>query len=232
MDNGAREALRRFPVIDGLVLSVGAFLQGGPTILPNGHEAMFAANVLGPFKLTEMLVPRLAESNGIVLHVIARFHKPIDWNDLESINEHKPMLAFNRTKTMNRVIAGETARRYAGKISSVAFDPTFVIDKDDPDLAGRWPSGLRGLWWKTMTRLLAKDPRVAGAPLASLALDTGRRATINGALFRLDRRIQKVDRAMADAELGSRLWTALETMVQTTGSVEATTGPNAAAQRG
>ena len=34
----AGEALDRFPAIDGLVLSVGAFIQGGPNVLPNGHE--------------------------------------------------------------------------------------------------------------------------------------------------------------------------------------------------
>ena len=31
------EAMNRFPMIDGLVLSVGVFIQNGPNILPSGH---------------------------------------------------------------------------------------------------------------------------------------------------------------------------------------------------
>jgi NAD(P)-dependent dehydrogenase (short-subunit alcohol dehydrogenase family) len=58
----AAEILSRFPVIDGLVLSVGAYIQNGPTMLPNGHEAMFATNVMGPFLFTELLAERLQES--------------------------------------------------------------------------------------------------------------------------------------------------------------------------
>lgn len=64
------------------------------------------------------------------------------------------------------MIAGELARRYAGKISSVAFDPTFIIDKKDPELAKRWPSGLPGLFWRILTVFFAKPPAVAGEPIA------------------------------------------------------------------
>jgi len=48
----AEEALNRFPVIDGLILSAVALVQNGPNILPNGHELMFATNVMGPFLFT------------------------------------------------------------------------------------------------------------------------------------------------------------------------------------
>ena len=150
--------LSRFPVVDGLVLSVGAYIQHGPTLLPSGHGAMFATNVMGPFLLTELLTERLQQSNAIVVHVIAPFHEDLDWMDLESLRNHKTGRAFNRTKTCNWAIAGELGRRYAGSITSVAFDPTFVIDKTDPTLSSRWPSGLVGLFWKLLTVLMAKPP--------------------------------------------------------------------------
>lgn len=76
------------------------------------------------------VLPLSQQSDGLVLHVIAPFYEDVDWDDLESIDHHRSMTAFNRTKTCNRVIAGELARRYAGKISSVAFDPTFFLDND------------------------------------------------------------------------------------------------------
>ncbi len=202
----ADEAMNRFPMINGLILSVGAYIQNGPNILPSGHEVMFATNVMGPFLFTQLLLERMQQSDGLVLHVIAPFDKEIDWDDLESIRNHRTMTAFNRTKTCNRVIAGELARRYAGKISSVAFDPTFIIDKSDPELDKRWPSGLTGLFWRMMTIFFAKPPAVAGEPIADLMLSHRDRSAINGALFKLDKRVEKPDKAMNDEVLGKRLW--------------------------
>jgi NAD(P)-dependent dehydrogenase (short-subunit alcohol dehydrogenase family) len=224
------EALNRFPKIHGLILSVGVLKQNGPHILPSSHELMFATNVMGPFLFTQLLLERMQQSDGLVLHVdglvlhvinperaVARTQ--IDWDDLESIKNHRTMDAFNRTKKCNQVIAGELARRYTGKISSVAFDPTYIIDKSDPELAKRWPSGelakrwpsgLTGFFWKIMTALMAKPPAVAGESIANLMLSYQDRDAINSALFKLDKRIEKPDKAMNDEALGKHLWDELE----------------------
>ena len=202
----AEEAMNRFPVINGLVLSVGTLIQNGPHILDSGHEVMFATNVMGPFLFTQLLLKRMQKSDGLVLHVIAPFSKKIDWNDIENVKRHRTMIAFDRTKTCNRIIAGELARRYAGKISSVAFDPTYVIDKSDPELAKRWPSGFMGFFWRLMTVFFAKPPAIAGEPIANLMLTVQDRSAINGTLFKLDKRIKKPDKAMNDKMSGKRLW--------------------------
>ena len=208
----AEEALNRFPGVDGLVLSVGALIQGGPNVLPSGHEVMFATNVMGPFLFTNLLLERMEQSDGLVLHVIAPFHETLDWDDLESLDNHRSMDAFNRTKVCNRLIAAELARRYAGRISSVAFDPTFVLDKSDPELKDRWPSGFAGHFWRLMAIFRAKAPEVAGEPLAELMLSHRDRGSINGALFVLDKRSDKRDEAMNDEAEGRRLWERLELM--------------------
>jgi NAD(P)-dependent dehydrogenase (short-subunit alcohol dehydrogenase family) len=202
----AADALTRFPAIHGLVLSSVALVQNGPNILPNGHELMFATNVMGPFLFTQLLLERMQQSDGLVLHVVAPFHKEVEWDDLESIKKHKTGDAYNRTKTMNRVIAAELARRYAGRISSVAFNPTFIIDKEDPELQKRWPKGFMGFFWRLMTVLLAKPPSVAGEPIADLMLSYRDRRAINGALFKLEKRVEKPNKAMNDAALGKKLW--------------------------
>ena len=206
----AAEAMNRFPKIHGLILSAVVLVQNGPNILPNGHELMFATNVMGPFLFTQLLLERMQQSDGLVLHVIASHHNEIDWDDLESITNHKTSPAFNRTKTCNRMIAAELARRYAGKISSVAFNPSFIIDKTDPELKKRWPTGFMGFFWKVMTVLIAKPPAVAGEPIADLMLSYKDRSAINGALFKLYKRIEKPDKAMNDEILGKRLWDELD----------------------
>jgi hypothetical protein len=152
------------------------------------------------------LLDRMEQSDGLILHVVNPSYKEIDWDDLESIAHHKTETAYERTKTMHRVIAGELARRYAGKISSVAFNPTFIIDKNDPELEKRWPTGFLGFLWKMLTMLMAKPPLVAGEPIADLMLAYPDRRAINGALFKLDKRVEKPDRAMNDVALGKRLW--------------------------
>jgi NAD(P)-dependent dehydrogenase (short-subunit alcohol dehydrogenase family) len=202
----ATEALDRFPKIHGLVLSAVALIQHGPNILPSGHEVMFATNVMGPFLLTHLLIERMEQSDGLVLHVINPSYKEINWDDLESIKNHKTETAYERTKTMHRAIAAELARRYAGRISSVAFNPTFIIDKNDPELEKRWPTGFLGLFWKVLTLLMAKPPAVAGEPIANLMLSYPDHSAINGALYKLDKRVEKSDKAMTDEELGKRLW--------------------------
>ena len=204
----AAEAMNRFPKIHGLILpAVAALVQQGPNILPSGHELMFATNVMGPFLFTQLLLERMQQSDGLVLHVIAPFYKEIDWDDLESIRNHKTMTAYEKTKTMHRVIAAELARRYAGKISSVAFNPTFIIDKSDPEVNKRWlVSGLTGFFYRMMAVFLAKPPTVAGEPIANLMLSHKDRSAINGALFKLDKRVDKPDKAMNDEVSGKRLW--------------------------
>jgi NAD(P)-dependent dehydrogenase (short-subunit alcohol dehydrogenase family) len=211
--SAADEALSRFPTIDGLVLSVGALIQGGPHVLPSGHEVMFATNVIGPFLFTNLLLERLEQSNALLLDVIAPFDKALDWDDLESLEVHRPMTAFNRTKTCNRLIAGEFARRYAGRVPSVAFDPTFVLDKSDPELKDRWPSGFAGLVWRLMATFRAKPAAVAGEPLAELMLDENR-SSIDGALFVLDKRSDEIDTVMSDEAEGRRLWERLEELTE------------------
>jgi NAD(P)-dependent dehydrogenase (short-subunit alcohol dehydrogenase family) len=210
----AKDALNRFPKIHGLILSAVALVQKGPTILPGGHEVMFATNVMGPFLFTQLLLKRMQESDGLVLHVVAPFTKEIDWNDLENIKNHKTTTAYNRTKTCNRMIAAELARRYHEGISSVAFNPTFIIDTNDPELKKRWPSGLMGHFWQLMTLLFAKPPNIAGEPIADIMLSYNDRHTINGALFKLNKRAKKPDKVMNDEVSGKKLWNEL---VQLTG---------------
>jgi len=209
----AVEAISRFPMINGLILSVGAVIQNGPKILSSGHEMMFAMNVMGPFLFTQLLVERMQQSDGLVLHVIAPFYKEIDWDDLESIRNHKTETAYHRTKTCNRVIAAELARRYAGKISSVAFNPSFIFDKTDPEVKKTWlATGPAGFFWWMMAVFFAKPPAAAGEPIADLILSHRDRSAINGALFKLNKRVEKPDKAMNDEVLGKRLWDELEVL--------------------
>ncbi len=207
--NAASKAIKQFTAIDCLILSVGHFVQNGPNILPNSHEYMFAGSVIGPFLFTQLLLKKIEHSHGLVFQVIATHYNEIDWDDLESIRNHKPVVAYNRAKTCERIIAGELARRYSGKISSVAFNPSFIIDKSDPELKKRWPKGFFGFIWWVAALLFSKPPSVAGEAIADIVLSNQNRTKINGAQFELNRLIDKLDKSMNDEVLGKRLWNEL-----------------------
>ena len=56
----AREAMDRFPMINGLILSVAVLKQNGPNILPGSHEVMFATNVIGRFCFPQRCLRRMS----------------------------------------------------------------------------------------------------------------------------------------------------------------------------
>ena len=58
----------------------------------------------------------------------------------------------------------------------------------------------------------AKPPAIAGEPMADLMLSYPDRYAINGALFKLDKRVEKPDKAMNDTVSGKRLWDELEVL--------------------
>jgi hypothetical protein len=62
----------------------------------------------------------------------------------------------------------------------------------------------------------AKPPAVAGEPIANLMLSHKDRGAINGALFKLDKRVEKPDKAMNDEVLGKRLWDELVRLTRLT----------------
>lgn len=208
--DGARRISERVDAIDVLILSVVTYRQDGPTLLSDGNEAMFATNVLGPFLFAQLLMPRVEAAHGVVLHVVAPFERDIDWADLQSVENHRPMAAYERTKTCHRIIAGEMARRHGDRITSLAFDPGFVIDRTDPELRHRWPSGWTGLLWRVYAALAAQPPATAGRAIAHLLTESPDLSALNGAYFRQEKRRETPDPLMADAEAGRRLWERLE----------------------
>ncbi len=70
-----------------------------------------------------------------------------------------------------------------------------------------------GFFWRMMTLFFAKPPAVAGEPIADLMLSYPNRDAINGALFKLDKRVEKPDKAMNDEVSGKRLWDELVLLI-------------------
>ena len=210
LEKARDEIQARFATIDVLILSAVILTQDGPTILEDGNEFMFSTNVLGQFRLSELLRPAIEAAHGIIAHVVAPFHRDIDWEDLQSIQNHKSMEAYERSKTCHRIMAQEMSRRYGDTFTTFAFDPGFAINRNDPELRKRWPSGWTGLLWRAYALVAAKPPSIAGYALADLVSGSRHHDDLNGAYYRLGVRSKKPGPSMNDPVAGSRLWDALE----------------------
>jgi retinol dehydrogenase-12 len=117
-----RRAAERFLAtghpIDVLVNNAGVARTNA--VSPDGFDLTYATNHIGPFLLTNLLLPRLREApQGRVVNVASAAHnlvKRMDWSVLE--RRRTPLRSIFRdyavTKFMNVVHAKELARRLAG----------------------------------------------------------------------------------------------------------------------
>ncbi|TCJ95649.1 SDR family NAD(P)-dependent oxidoreductase [Nocardia alba] len=102
---------------------------------PEGHEAQFATNHLGHFRLTVALLPALRAANGarvVSLSSRAHLNSTVDFADIDfRERQYDPALAYAQSKTANVLFAVEAARRWAEDgIEANAVHPGAILDSD------------------------------------------------------------------------------------------------------
>jgi retinol dehydrogenase 14 len=96
----------------------------------DGLESVFATNHLGPFLLTNLLLPALtasAPSRVVVMASGAHAMGKIDFDDLQGTGSFAEIRAYNQSKLANLMFIYELARRIEGTgVTANAADPGFV----------------------------------------------------------------------------------------------------------
>jgi NAD(P)-dependent dehydrogenase (short-subunit alcohol dehydrogenase family) len=115
---GAAEILEQAPRLDVLVNNAGVVLSER-RVTVDGYEATFATNHLGPFLLTNLLLPRLRESAPArIVNVASTAHnaarKGIPFDDLQSTGRYSGMRVYGESKLANVLFILELSRRLAG----------------------------------------------------------------------------------------------------------------------
>ncbi len=104
--------------------------QPSRTETVDGLETIFATNHLGPFLLTNLLLPVLTASAPARIVTVssgAQAMAKIDFDDLQSVRGFGEIRVYNASKLANIVFTYELARRLAGTgVTANAVEPGFV----------------------------------------------------------------------------------------------------------
>jgi NAD(P)-dependent dehydrogenase (short-subunit alcohol dehydrogenase family) len=105
----------RYEKIDVLVNNASVYRRKR-AVTVDGYEEMFAANHLGPFLLTNLLLEQLqaavqATGSARILNITAPSTVPLDFDDLQAERTFNSLRTFGATKTANLLFTFELARR-------------------------------------------------------------------------------------------------------------------------
>ena len=193
--------------IDVLVNNAG--VAGTRAVSADGFDLTYAVNHIGPFLLTNLLLPRVRESpQGRIVNVASAAHhiaKRIDWNVLErrTTPKRSAFADYGVTKLMNVLHAKELARRLAGTgVTTSAVHPGTVA-------SNIWRALPRVAQW-VMKRFMVSNEEGARGPLycataPELAKATGR--------YYYKSREAKTSPLAANAALASELWEKTEALI-------------------
>ncbi len=127
VDAFARERLRTAPAIDTLVNNAGVMALPRRESSVDGHERQFATNVLGPFRLTGLLLPALLRGREPRVVTVSSFAHtiggPVPIEDLDSAAAYRPVRAYAKTKLANILFTRALQRRAGDRLLATTCHP-------------------------------------------------------------------------------------------------------------
>jgi NAD(P)-dependent dehydrogenase (short-subunit alcohol dehydrogenase family) len=198
----ARAAADANPTIDILVNCAGVY-TAKRSVTRDGFETMFATNVLGPFLLTNLLVPELrAAESARILVLSAPSGTKLDFEDLQHEHSFRSLSAFGASKAADLLFTFELARRLDGTgVTANAVHPGLVHSNlmDGAFAPLRWA-----------IRPFESTPEKAVTAIVPLVLDPAF-ADQTGKFFHKAKAIDP-PASTRDAETQRRLWDACAAM--------------------
>jgi NAD(P)-dependent dehydrogenase (short-subunit alcohol dehydrogenase family) len=206
------ELLDRCDRIDVLVNNAGLVLTQRQTT-PDGYEATFAVNHLGPFLLTRLLTDRLqASAPSRIVNVASIAHRFVrggmGFDDLQSERRYRGMQVYGRSKLANVLFTHELARRLAGTgVTANSLHPGMVATgyARDGDAPGLLELGVR------LARPLSLTPE-QGARTSIYLAGSPEVEGVSGKYF-VKCRPRTPAAAGRDDAAASRLWSVSEQLV-------------------
>ncbi len=187
----------------GLLINNAGLVSTRQRMSADGYELTFAANHLGPFLLTSLLLPALAD-NGRIINVASQAHYRgiMDLQNIDTAPAHySARAAYARSKLANVLHTFALARRLAGsRITANCLHPGVVAT----NLLPRWLRPVQ----RMLKRVIFDPPRGARTTLHLALADEV--ALTSGRYFDEHQRIQPASPLANDAALQELLWTVSE----------------------
>lgn len=199
----AAALLERYPRIDVLANNAGGIL-GRREITVDGNEKTFQVNHLAPFLLTNLLLDRLADSQGTVINTSSvansRFAR-FDIDDVNAQHGYSENRAYGNAKLANILFTTELHKRTFDRgISTAAFHPGIVAT----NFAAGSTSLLRHVY-RSVFALFLIPPEEGADTLVWLATAVPGVDWVPGAYYD-KRQIARANPQAYDGELAARLW--------------------------
>jgi len=201
----ASEILAEYPQVHVLVNDAGAVMSKR-VLSPEGIECTWALNVVTPFLLTHLLLPRLQPSApSRVVNVASAAHRGVrlDFDNLQGEHRYSGYGAYGRSKLAVVLLTYEFARRLSGTGVTVnTLHPGFVATRFGQNNPGFFGAGIR-----VVEFLFAIRPERGARTSIFLASDPTVR-DVTGKYFDR-RRIVASSPESYNAAAGARLWDVL-----------------------
>lgn len=194
----------KYEKINLLINNAGVYRQKR-TVTVDGFEEMFAANHLGPFLLTNLLLELLqvavqADGSAHILNITAPSTTKLNFEDLQGEKHFGALNTFGATKMANLLFTMELARRLEKTgITVNAIHPGLVRSS----LLKEAAAPLRFLTW-----LASSSPEKAAASILQVATSPDFEKT-TGKFFHKTREIQP-DAYAYDRDAQQQLWNVSE----------------------
>ena len=180
----------------GALVNVAGVFSSKRVETADGLELMFATNHLGPFLLTNLLLPALTAGGARVLTVAAPSGTKLNFDDLQGSQKFSALSAFGASKAANLLFTFELARRVAGSgVTANAVHPGLTRT----GLMRQAAAPMRAI----LSLMSAPVDKVADR-IAPLLLDEAY-ASANGQFLHKGRAIDP-PKSTRDVEVQQRLW--------------------------
>jgi len=199
----AEEIFERFDALHVFVNNAGLIgLERKTTV--DGFETTFATNHLGPFLLTNLVLPRIVESAPArIVNLASDAHKfakaGLDFDDLQNERAYKAFRVYGESKLANILFT----RELAGRLASTGVTVNCV----HPGAVATALGAQNGLFARALITLLKPFFRspARGADTTIHVATAPELATTTGEYF-VDRKVTKPTAHARDDETARRLW--------------------------